>query len=242
MYVCNAFTSASIHAYVTTYVYMYIHTHMLTTYLLAYIPYAKTNIPVHNSMCSMYYLNASLSVGHSLGTGPRRSRYKKRMAHRNKERLAQHATTKINEKKARMRKKVKREQHEELNERIKAMAADIKAGKALPTGPALYALHPCSFPSLYGPTNGKQTNNKRALRSRDYRFPEGHPLHAKYVAPPPPPPAPVVETIVKKDYGKKSPARRKKEGLFYAIRAKVKAKKTADRVEKIYGAKSKAAA
>jgi hypothetical protein len=159
------------------------------------------------------------------------------MAVKHRQILTDHAVTKINVRRARERNLAKSKREQELNERMKAMATDIKAGIIAPSGSDLYNLHPCAYISNYGPTNNKQTKNQRALRPRDFRFPEGHPLHPKYTISE----ASLKEMKIKAQKRiekkasklkksnklKKSSSRVKKEKLWYVIRSKVRAKKTA---------------
>lgn len=157
--------------------------------------------------------------------------------------LANHAVIKINKKKANERKYLKHLARLALDKKMKDYAIQIKAGTVSTSGTELYALHPCAYPSPYPPTNGKQTNNKRAFRARDYRFPEGHIYHPHYKRPPPLSEEEQDAVIAKaetkklkklksKERVKKSPLRKKKMRIYYSICAKAKVKKDAEKKSK----------
>ena len=154
--------------------------------------------------------------------------------------LANHAVIKINKKKANERKHAKHLARLALDQKMKDLGVKVKAGTAPTSGADIYALHPCADPSPYPPTNGKQTNNKRAFRARDYRFPEGHIYHPHYKRPPPlskeDQAAVNAKAVTKKlkklkskERLKKSPLRKKKMKIYFSISAKAKVKKDGDK-------------
>lgn len=104
--------------------------------------------------------------------GPRRSRHKKRVLAREEQRMADREVKKIQKRKAEVRKLEKMRRSRALAKKFREMAVEINAGRMPSSGPELYALHPCSYPSLFPNVKGNSKRvNKSPLLPRNYRLP-----------------------------------------------------------------------